>query len=76
MIAFLVFNATLYAGQICLYLLYFFWSSSPFFLNVIYITLAVINLAVRSALCARAAVPRSPSLGCCCAAHVVLPRCP
>lgn len=47
MIAFLVFNATLYAGQICLYLLYFFWSSSLYFLNVIYITLAVINLAVR-----------------------------
>lgn len=46
MMAFLIFNATLYAGQICLYLLYFFWSSSLYFLNVIYITLAVINLAV------------------------------
>lgn len=46
MVAFLVFNATLYAGQICLYLLYFFWSSSEYFLNVIYITLASINLAV------------------------------
>ena len=51
MIAFLVFNATLYAGQICLYLLYFFWSSSQYFLNVIYITLAVINLAVRTHAC-------------------------
>jgi len=47
MVAFLVFNATLYAGQICLYLLYFFWSSSVYFLNVIYITLATLNLAVR-----------------------------